>query len=138
MNSIFPAKSSSPCRASVNAQKRLNHQSCRSLAILVFGICALCASCQTYSPQVRDMWHKYLTVKPGMNRSQVHAVLPSTGLILLEDGREMESWHFAPEGFLRDKASMTVIFGLDGRVETVHRRRDHGHNCPLPHVLPAK
>jgi hypothetical protein len=73
------------------------------------------------------MWRKYHLVKSGMTPSQVYAVVPTTGRVRAFDGREVESWGFAPHGVYGDRVCMTVVFGKGGRVEEVERWREHGY-----------
>jgi hypothetical protein len=84
------------------------------------------------------MWRKYRMVKSGMTSSQVYAVVPSTGRFRAVDGREVESWLFAPQGDSGDMVGMTVVFGIGGRVEEVDRFREHGHDCSMPEPVLVK
>jgi len=109
----------------------------RAFFILAFAVITFCSGCRTYSPDVQAMWRQYGMVKRGMTQSEVYAIVPSTGRFRIADGREMESWCFAPHAIVGDHAHLSVIYGTNGRVDSASRYREDGHDdCFLRAAVP--
>ena len=98
--------------------------------ILLFVVSIFFSGCQKttrseYSPTASAAWQKYCKIKEGMTHSQVYAILPSTGRFGAADGLEQETWK--SEGNVeQDFASMTLLYGKDGRVIQIDRGIEHG------------
>src|SRR5580704_17127949 len=84
------------------------------------------SGCRTNGPQARAAWQKYCLVKEGMTDSEVYALEPAPTLIIGEKGEnQMVAWKCGSSLANEDYASMTILFGKDGRVQTVDRERGH-------------
>jgi hypothetical protein len=75
------------------------------------------------------MWQKYLMVQKGMTASEVNTIVPApTSTVKTDIGQQVSDWYFGR--LFADNLRMTVIFGKDGRVESVDREVRPGEPQP--------